>query len=175
MRPSLQRLLAPYFFFWARLVLRKHHPRIVAVTVLPPACEADWVGDPPTGCDLAHLVSSRLMVRQRTSLLGPGGLAEPRTGPENGSPSEALSHVLSHAVGNKESEIWPEISSLNLQPGDTLLLCTDGLTKHLADPQIAELVAKAESAKEACAWLIDAALKDGGSDNVTVVVTRLLA
>ena len=86
-----------------------------------------------------------------------------------------LSHVLSHAVGNTESEIWPEISSLNLQPGDTLLLCTDGLTKHLADPQIAELVAKAESAKEACAWLIDAALKDGGSDNVTVVVTRLLA
>ena len=42
MRPSLQRLLAPYFFFWARLVLRKHHPRIVAVTVLPPACEPDW-------------------------------------------------------------------------------------------------------------------------------------
>jgi UDP-N-acetylmuramoyl-tripeptide--D-alanyl-D-alanine ligase len=32
LRPSLQRLLAPYFFFWARLVLRKHHPCIVGVT-----------------------------------------------------------------------------------------------------------------------------------------------
>ncbi len=86
-----------------------------------------------------------------------------------------LSHVLSHAVGNKESEIWPEISSLDLEPGDTILLCTDGLTKHLPDAQIAELIAKADSAKAACASLIDAALRNGGSDNVTVVVTRLLA
>jgi serine/threonine protein phosphatase PrpC len=83
-----------------------------------------------------------------------------------------LSHVLSQAVGNKESEIWPEISSLHLEPGDTLLLCTDGLTKHLPEAQIAEVAAKAGSAKEACAWLVDAALSDGGSDNVTVVVTR---
>jgi PPM family protein phosphatase len=86
-----------------------------------------------------------------------------------------LSHVLSQAVGNKESEIWPEISSLDLEAGDTLLLCTDGLTKHLADAQIAELMAKADSAREACDSLIDAALRGGGSDNVTVVVTRLLA
>lgn len=86
-----------------------------------------------------------------------------------------LSHVLSQAVGNRESEIWPEISSLDLEPGDSLLLCTDGLTKHVADGRIAEVMAKADSAKEACASLIDAALRDGGSDNVTVVVTRLLA
>ena len=86
-----------------------------------------------------------------------------------------LSHVLSQAVGNRESEIWPEISSLDLEPGDSLLLCTDGLTKHVADARIAEIMAEADSAKEACASLIDAALRDGGSDNVTVVVTRLLA
>ena len=85
-----------------------------------------------------------------------------------------LSNVLSQAVGNKESEIWPEISSLDLEAGDTLLLCTDGLTEHVAEAQIAEVATKAGSAKEACAWLIEAALKDGGSDNVTVVVTRLL-
>ena len=86
-----------------------------------------------------------------------------------------LSHVLSQAVGNKEGEIWPEISSLILEAGDTLLLCTDGLTKHLADPQIAETMTTAGSAKDACASLIDAALSAGGSDNVTVVVTRFLA
>jgi protein phosphatase len=86
-----------------------------------------------------------------------------------------LSHVLSQAVGNKDSEIWPEISSLDLQPGDTLLLCTDGLTKHLAEPEIVELLMKADSAKEACAGLVDAALAAGGSDNLTVVVTRWLA
>jgi PPM family protein phosphatase len=86
-----------------------------------------------------------------------------------------LSHVLSQAVGNTESEIWPEISSLDPRPGDTLLLCTDGLTKHVADARIAELLAGAGSAKEACAGLVDAALADGGSDNITVVVTRWLS
>ena len=85
-----------------------------------------------------------------------------------------LSNVLSQAVGNKESEIWPEISSLDLETGDTLLLCTDGLTKHLADARIGEVLAAADSAKQACASLIDAALEDGGSDNVTVIVTRWL-
>jgi protein phosphatase len=89
--------------------------------------------------------------------------------------SSPLSHVLSQAVGNKESEIWPEISSLDLETGDTLLLCTDGLTKHLAEPEIADLATKAGSAKDACARLIEAALRGGGSDNVTVVVSRLLA
>jgi PPM family protein phosphatase len=86
-----------------------------------------------------------------------------------------LSHVLSQAVGHQESEIWPEISALDLEPGDTLLLCTDGLTKHVAEAAIAEALAKASSAREACGGLVDAALQDGGSDNVTVVVTRFLA
>ncbi len=85
-----------------------------------------------------------------------------------------LSHVLSQAVGNTESEIWPEISSLDLQPGDTLLLCSDGLTKHVADVPVAELLAGADSAKHACAALVEAALTDGGSDNITVVVARWL-
>ena len=85
-----------------------------------------------------------------------------------------LSHVLSQAVGSKESDIWPAISSLDLKVGDTLLLCTDGLTKHATDAQIADLMVKADSAREVCRSLIDTALKDGGSDNVTVVVTRFL-
>lgn len=86
-----------------------------------------------------------------------------------------LSHVLSQAVGNKEGAIWPEISSLELREGDTLVLCTDGLTKHIAQDEIAEVVTTAASAREACTALIDAALKAGGSDNVTVVTTRFLA
>jgi serine/threonine protein phosphatase PrpC len=83
-----------------------------------------------------------------------------------------FAHVLSSSLGG--STWHPEVTRFVLQQGDKLLLCTDGLTKHLADPQIAELLAKADSAKEACASLIEAALKDGGSDNVTVIVSRLL-
>ena len=56
-----------------------------------------------------------------------------------------------------------------------LLLCTDGLRRMFGDAQIAQSMAKAGSAKEACGSLIDVALRGRGSDNVTVVVTRLLA
>jgi serine/threonine protein phosphatase PrpC len=86
-----------------------------------------------------------------------------------------LSHVLSQAVGgSSESEIWPTISSLDLEPGDALLLCSDGLTKHVGDARIAELIQGAESSRVACERLVQAALDDGGSDNVTVVVARVL-
>jgi protein phosphatase len=60
-------------------------------------------------------------------------------------PSERASdckwaHVLSSAVGG--SEIAPVISTVDLQVGDVLLLCTDGLTKHASDEEIAEHLRK---------------------------------
>ncbi|HEY4648128.1 MAG TPA: protein phosphatase 2C domain-containing protein [Gemmatimonadales bacterium] len=93
--------------------------------------------------------------------------------PASAAERSPLSHVLSQAVGGSgESEIWPTIVTLDLEPGDVLLLCTDGLTKHVAEPRIAELVERAESASQACTSLVEAALADGGSDNVTVVIAR---
>ncbi len=65
-----------------------------------------------------------------------------------------------------------EVKRLTLQPKDTLLVCTDGLTKHLSDERIAEILANTASAADAVDTLISAALDDGGSDNVTVVVAR---
>ena len=93
--------------------------------------------------------------------------------PASAAERSPLSHVLSQAVGgSKESEISPTISSYDLEPGDALLLCTDGLTKHVAEPRIAEVVERAESAKAACDQLVEETLAGGGSDNVTVVVAR---
>ena len=93
--------------------------------------------------------------------------------PASAAEKSPLSHVLVQAVGSsKESEISPAISSHDLEPGDALLLCTDGLTKHVAEARIAEVVERAESAKAACDRLLEEALAGGGSDNVTVVVAR---
>jgi protein phosphatase len=55
-----------------------------------------------------------------------------------------------------------------------LLLCTDGLMKHVPDAQIAELLGTATSASEAASALVGAALESGGTDNVTVVAARFL-
>lgn len=84
------------------------------------------------------------------------------------------SNVLSQAIGAETPEVQPEISKVDLQLGDTLLLCTDGLTKHVDDAAIIHCLEGAGSAQEACDRLVAAALEGGGSDNVTVVVSRFV-
>ena len=79
-----------------------------------------------------------------------------------------LYNVLSSAVGG---ELAPNVGVVDLAQGDVLLLCTDGLTKHVPDERIAQLLASG-AAESAAQSLIDAALEGGGSDNVTVIVAR---
>lgn len=86
-----------------------------------------------------------------------------------------LSQVLTRAIGGEGSEPLPEIGQVALEPGDALLLCTDGLTKHVPDAAIARLLASSATATATCEALIGAALEGGGSDNVTVVVGRFAA
>jgi PPM family protein phosphatase len=81
-------------------------------------------------------------------------------------------NVLASAVGARD--MTPAVSDLEVQQGDMLLLCTDGLTKHVSEERIAEVLDGAESAEAACRKLVDLALEDGGTDNVTVVVANTL-
>lgn len=80
-----------------------------------------------------------------------------------------LYDILTSAVG---SDMAPAVGVVDVEAGDTLLLCTDGLTKHAPDERIAALLASAASADAACRALVEEALAQGGSDNVTVVVAR---
>jgi hypothetical protein len=52
------------------------------------------------------------------------------------------------------------------------LLCTDGLTDMVAEPSIAEVLQRGDTAADACAALVEQALERGGKDNVTVVLAR---
>jgi serine/threonine protein phosphatase PrpC len=81
-----------------------------------------------------------------------------------------LSDVLTQAIGIGDDEVTAEISTVELEPGDTVMLCTDGLTKHVGDQRIREVLADASSAQAACESLLQQALDDGGTDNTTVVV-----
>jgi protein phosphatase len=51
-------------------------------------------------------------------------------------------------------------------------MCSDGLTKHVSDERIAEVLGSMSSAKEACEQLLQEALDAGGTDNVTIIVGR---
>jgi serine/threonine protein phosphatase PrpC len=82
-------------------------------------------------------------------------------------------HVLWNALGaGTQSAIEPEVCRRELHHRDTILLCSDGLTKHADDAQITTLLKAAPTAAAACRLLVDHALTSGGTDNVTVVVAR---
>lgn len=83
------------------------------------------------------------------------------------------SNMLTQAVGGGD-ELEPALSRVDLAAGDTLLLCTDGLTRHVPEADIAAFLRDAGDAATASAALVDAALADGGTDNVTALVARFL-
>lgn len=79
-------------------------------------------------------------------------------------------HVLTQAIGVRETGGEPDVHRLTLEDGDRLLMCTDGLTDMVDDGGIALLLKSADSSEAACRSLVDLALERGGRDNVTVVV-----
>ncbi|RLB61237.1 MAG: serine/threonine-protein phosphatase [Deltaproteobacteria bacterium] len=82
-------------------------------------------------------------------------------------------HVLWNALGGGESpSAEPEVLRRSLWPKDTLLLCSDGLNKHVTDDEIAVALRSAENADDACKRLVAMANAGGGQDNITVLVAR---
>jgi serine/threonine protein phosphatase PrpC len=79
-------------------------------------------------------------------------------------------NVLSSAIGGEAS--LPVITRLHADWDNVHLLCTDGLTKHVSDEQIAERLRTMTSAKQVCEQLLQDALDGGGSDNITIIVGR---
>jgi protein phosphatase len=80
-------------------------------------------------------------------------------------------HVLTNCICAGRTHLDPDVHTATLQPGDVLLLCSDGLSKCVADDRIAGLLA-AGTAEEAARRLVAAANEAGGPDNVTVVAAR---
>jgi protein phosphatase len=92
------------------------------------------------------------------------------------SPDQARSHplrnVVTRALGGK-NDLQVDMKVHNIEPGDMLLLCSDGLTTMMADDEIAKVVAEAKGDVERAArGLVTSANAKGGEDNITVVMLR---
>lgn len=91
------------------------------------------------------------------------------------SPEEARTHTLKHvvtrAIGSRES-FESEVGDFQLENGDLLMLCCDGLTDELRDEEILEIVDGVQDLDRACRNLVEAANQAGGEDNITVVLAR---
>lgn len=89
--------------------------------------------------------------------------------PADRAPKSPFSSILSSAIG---STAIPAVSVFEMRHGDVLLLCTDGLTKHVPDERIQARLRAMTSSRQVAEALLQDALDDGGSDNVTVFVGR---
>ena len=77
--------------------------------------------------------------------------------------------VITRAIGS-DPHMQPDIYELNVETGDRILLCSDGITTMIEDPQIARIMGSSETAQECADNLVAAALDAGGYDNATAVV-----
>ena len=79
-------------------------------------------------------------------------------------------NALTRAIGATD-DVELEITSGPLLPGDTFVICSDGLTRHVTDEEILQHVDNAMS-QQACDRLVALTLERGGTDNVTLIVLR---
>lgn len=96
------------------------------------------------------------------------------------SEEEAMNHpmrnVISRDLGeclhNSDDDNWIETSSMDLRPGDVLLLCSDGLSDLLTSREMLSVLEDGKPLEERAVELVAKALEKGGKDNVTVVLMQ---
>jgi protein phosphatase len=85
-------------------------------------------------------------------------------------------NIVTRAIGI-DATVEPEFRREPLEPGDLVLVCSDGLTTMLDDPEISALLNRPNIQRtapdQACAALIDAANRAGGADNITVLIIKV--
>lgn len=82
-------------------------------------------------------------------------------------------NVITRSVGY-ERNVIADFVERKINPGEVYLLCSDGLSGLVSDLQITEIL-KNHSAQEAVKVLVDAALANGGDDNVTVILLEVVS
>jgi protein phosphatase len=83
-----------------------------------------------------------------------------------------MRHVLYRALGQTE-ELDIDVYQTRLRPGDHIVLCSDGLTRHVKAGEIADIVLEHDNPEVACDILVKLANERGGEDNVSVIVVTV--
>ena len=80
-------------------------------------------------------------------------------------------NVITRAIGAME-KVRPDFFELDLKGKDTVLMCTDGLTNMVTDERIHQIVISSNDTEVIAKTLVDEANKNGGQDNITVLVAK---
>jgi len=81
-----------------------------------------------------------------------------------------FNNVLASALGGDEAQ--PVVTRVEIDRGCVVFLCSDGLTKHVSDEEIAAALRTMTSSEQVARQLLELALERGGSDNITMVIGR---
>jgi PPM family protein phosphatase len=130
----------------------------------------------------AHIGDSRLYLDHAGTMLRltrdhsyVGRLVESGIVRSEDAESHPQRHILTAALGSGR-ELFPDTPQqpFGLEPGDTLVLCTDGLWSLVSEHELAHVV-RANTPEESCLALVKMALERGGPDNITVLILRVAA
>ena len=138
---------------------------LVAATILDHVLYFANVGDSRLyliNKEIRQLSKDHSMVEEMVRL---GGLTE----------EEAKHHpdknIITRAMGVKD-KVEPDFFEYRLKGGDTILMCSDGLTNMVDDDEIFQIVKSARDIVEAVETLIQRANENGGSDNIGIVLAQ---
>ncbi len=81
-------------------------------------------------------------------------------------------NIILSALG-ADDNIEPEISTVDMELGDYLLLCSDGLSNKVSSAEMLNIVLQTQTLHSACEQLIELANINGGEDNITLILARL--
>lgn len=84
-------------------------------------------------------------------------------------------NLIYRSLGAGRADVDVDIFTERLQPGDALLLCSDGLWEMVRDPQLANILTEVDDPAEAVDLLIQRANENGGEDNITAVLVQSIA
>jgi protein phosphatase len=91
-------------------------------------------------------------------------------------PDEVATHrlrnTLTNYLGGPKEGVHPDVIHVHLADGDSLLLCTDGLSDLVDDEEIGQVLGRFPIPQDASQALVDLALQRGGKDNVSVIIAK---
>ena len=137
-----------------------------------------WIED--NIVSLAHVGDSRAYLWRKSrfdSLTRDHSLVEAKVAAGVLSRAESLQseeqNVLLRVLG-REQDVEVDLAEVPVQPGDYVLLGSDGLTRMVDDVQMAEAIATLREPQRICDHLVDVANRNGGPDNITVIVVEIV-
>ncbi|MCB1875823.1 MAG: serine/threonine-protein phosphatase [Chromatiales bacterium] len=141
---------------------------VVVLQIKGSAFELAWVGD-----SRAYLLRDGLRPLTRDHSLVQEWMEAGLLTPEQAR-VDPRRNIITRALGlDDPTQTLPEAIFGELQAGDALLLCTDGLSNELDDTTIEALLGEAGTEEQRVQRLVDAALKAGGRDNITVALIQM--